>query len=308
MPQKFLSLSPGDIVDVVAPASSCPQGDLIAGVEELRRWGLHPRVPKNIFSKRSRFCANSSSYQAKHLIQAINASDSKAIFCVRGGYGSQRLIPYLNKLKKPQKQKLFVGYSDITWLHHYFNSQWGWRTLHGPFVCELSNDSVAASTISHFKKFIFNTPEVLRFHRLSPMNDKAKKKASVEGRIVGGNLTLIQTTAGTTTPFKGKGKVVFFEEAGERGYAIDRMLVHMTQAGMFNGIKAMVFGSVTGGLEQDGKSYAWQAIRDYAKTASFPVFKGLPCGHGPRNMSLPLNSKVKIIGGKKAHMQMDLKG
>ncbi|MBC86508.1 MAG: LD-carboxypeptidase [Bdellovibrionaceae bacterium] len=308
MPTSFEPLRPGDIIDVVAPASRCDLVDLEQGIIELEKWGYRPRVPKNIFSKKSRFCSNLDEVRAKHLIDALTNDHSKAIFCVRGGYGSQRLIPYLKKLKKPKKQKMFVGFSDITYLHQYFIRQWGWRVVHGPFVCELNGGSLSSSSIQNFRKFLEHPSQEMRFRHLQPLNGLALKRKNIKGRLVGGNLSLLQTTAGTKHTFYGKNKIVFFEEVGERGYALDRILNHMLLADQFKGVKAIVLGSVTGGDEPDGKNFTSVAIKDFAKSVDFPVLKGLPCGHGKRNLPLPLNSLAELKLATKPELLVFPKG
>ncbi len=131
--KRWPKLKPGDVVDVVAPGWKCSPKDLKLALEELKSWQLTPRVPKNIFAKESLF-SNSDQERFMQLKRALLAKDSQAVWCLRGGYGSIRLIPYLAKLKKPSFCKAFLGLSDITSLHLFLNQYWNWSTIHGPLL------------------------------------------------------------------------------------------------------------------------------------------------------------------------------
>ena len=127
-------LKKGDIVDVVAPGFSISDEKLKAGLEFLKDLGLKPRVPNDLFGE-DIVCSHRDEIRLKHLKNAFLAKDSKAIWCVRGGYGSIRLIEELSKLKKPKQNKLFIGYSDACTIHNYLNQFWGFASLHGPHRC-----------------------------------------------------------------------------------------------------------------------------------------------------------------------------
>ena len=115
-------LRPGDVVDVVAPASHTTQDKLDHGSQWLESHGFIPRIPQGIIQG-DVFFAAPFELQLEQFKSAL-ASDSKAIWCVRGGYGSMRLIPHLMKMKPPKKPKLLLGFSDITALHLFFTQQW----------------------------------------------------------------------------------------------------------------------------------------------------------------------------------------
>ncbi|MGE3610136.1 MAG: LD-carboxypeptidase [Bacteriovoracaceae bacterium] len=301
-------LKPNDTVDIIAPASSCPTDKLQAGLEWLESVGLIPRVPKGIVNTDVFFSAPLED-QLDHLVKAIY-SDSKAIWCLRGGYGSMRLIPYLQKLKPPKHPKLFIGFSDITALHLFFNQTWNWPTLHGKTVSGL-NINKKTHDIRELKKIIFGElTHEKTFKKLRPLNESAYLEKEISGKIVGGNLRILQSSLGTSWEVNPRGKILFIEDVSERGYSIDRMLEQMHQAKIIrHGIKALLIGDFTEGQEKSGKDLTSIAIKRFAERVSYPVLSGLPCGHGPKyNYTLPFNTLCKLTTGKKPTLTCDFGG
>ncbi len=126
-------LAPGDLIDVVAPGFRCSREQLDHGIAFLRQRGLKPRVPAELFGA-DLLCANTDAQRFAQLRKALYARDSRAVWCVRGGYGAIRIIERLQALKPPAKPKLLIGYSDATTLHQLLNLFWGWPSLHGPLL------------------------------------------------------------------------------------------------------------------------------------------------------------------------------
>lgn len=295
--KKWDFLKPGDIVDVIAPASHCPPENLLQGCQWLESLGLIPRVPPEIIVG-DVFFASPLEVQLKHLKDALY-SDSKAIWCVRGGYGSMRLIPYLKKLRPPSKPKLFMGFSDITSLHIFFNQRWKWPTLHSRNVSQMHLDKMHTEDRNLTQKLIMGeASNVCEFKNLKPLNAYAARDAKIRGHIVGGNLRIVQSSLGTNWQIHAKNKIVFLEDVGERGYSVHRMLEQMIQAKLFDkSLKALVFGDFTESEEKNGKNLIPDALKRIAQMVPYPVLQGLPCGHGETNYPLPFNTSSELILG-----------
>lgn len=288
-------LKPGDVIEVIAPGSSCDLRDMKNGLNLLSKWGLKPRVSKSIFKKQNlSYLSQSDVYRFKDLKKAILAKDSKAIWCVRGGYGSLRLLPYLKKLKKPSHSKILIGYSDITSLQLFLDQNWNWQSLHGPLLDYIGTKQASQMVREEMKDILFGKVQSTDFYRLRAMNSIAKKRGFIKGKIRGGNLTVLQSSLGTKEQLKGRGHILFFEDLGERGYRIDRVLTQMLQAGIFKGALAVIFGDFIGGKEKDGRFLGVKCLEEFSKNIKVPVFKGLPCGHGKVQRSFVLNSPSKI--------------
>lgn len=299
-------LKHGDAVDIIAPASHSPDLKLIDGLAWVSSLGLVPKVPQDLIDP-DIFFASSLKQQLSHFKDAL-FSDSKAIWCLRGGYGSMRLIPYLEKIKPPKKPKLLIGFSDITSLHLYLNQKWNWPSLHGRTISQLSVN-IKSKDREELADVLFGNRKQMIFNKLKPLNHFASLDRVVEGKIVGGNLRILQSSLGTAWELKAKGKILFVEDVSERGYSVDRMLEQLLQAKIFHkGLKALIFGDFTGGDEKNGENYIHYAFQRFAERVNYPVLMGLPCGHGEENYALPLNTKCELVLSNKYQLICDSGG
>lgn len=308
MALKWNFLDQGDIVDIIAPASSAVGEKLPKGLESIRAWGLVPRVPEGMIEA-SDFFAAPLKTQLEQFLDAIH-SESKAIWCLRGGYGSMRLIPHLEKMKAPKNPKLFIGFSDITALHLFLNQKWNWPTLHGRTVSQMAPENLNTKDRMELRDIIFGHKHEVSFENLQPLNEHAFKKKVISGKVVGGNLRILQTSLNTQWEVQAKGKILFIEDINERGYSVHRMLEQLYQAKIIHrGLKALVIGDFTDGLEKDGRDLAPLAFKEFAERLPFPVLKGLPCGHDSTwNYALPFNSPSKLILGATPALQCRVNG
>lgn len=290
-------LHKNDIVDIIAPASHSPLNRLEDGIKWVESTGLIPYIPKDIINTDVFFAAPLKT-QVEHLKRALY-SDSKAIWCLRGGYGSMRLIPHLLKLKPPKKPKLFVGFSDITALHLFFSQEWNWPVIHGRTISQMNPDLKNTPDRKFLRDVIFGKKNEMTFKKLIPMNDLAKKEKQIKARITGGNLRIIQSSIGTEWEMQAKGKIVFIEDVGERGYSIDRMFEQLVQTKIMDKkLKAVVFGDFTEGHEKDGRDLTLEALQRFADKVPYPVLRGLPAGHGEVNYPVPFNTDCVLELGK----------
>lgn len=301
---KFSGIQKNAVIDLVAPASRCSQVELSDGLDVIRSWGYQPRLPKRVFNTHP-YLSQTDEYRVETLKNAIMSKDSEVIWAIRGGYGSARLVNQLRKLK-PKRKKVFIGYSDNSWLHHLFYELWGWQGLHASLISELGGNKLSQKTRITLKKYLAS-PESIEFTGLVGLNGAAMKTKAVKGQVCGGNLAVLQTTLGTNYSFNAKNKILFLEDVGERGYAIDRMLTHMSAANAFKGARAIVFGEFLGGDETDGKNHIRRAVNDFAQNQKIPVLRGLKSGHGSHNIPVPLYQSSLLQLGAKPKLTIDNK-
>lgn len=286
-------LEPGDTVDIVAPASACSEWELLQGLKCIERLGLVPRYSDHFIDSMYEYMAQTDDFRFQDLKRAISAPDSRAIWCVRGGYGSLRLIPRLLKLKPPKQPKIFIGLSDITSLHIFFNEQWGWPTLHGPMLGRLGG-KIPPRELIEVENLVFGIQDRIVFNYLVPMNRPARQRKTLRGRVGGGNLLVVHSGQGTKNQLSGKGRFILIEEINERGYRVDRMLESLHQGGLFNGAKAVIFGDFVGGEEASGR-YLWKETLDrFAEQMKIPVLKGIQSGHGWIQRPVPFESPAVL--------------
>lgn len=290
-----LPLSKGDLVEVVSPGSqTTPEVEAI-GLRSLNKWGLVPRVWSDPTVKFHPFHASDDEFRFFALKSALTNNDSKIVWCERGGYGSIRLLDKLQKMKKPNVMKVFIGFSDITSLHLFFTQEWGWKTLHAPVVASFAQKNLAKKDLMELKKFLFESGKHNFSAKLKPMNLRAlKQEKMLKGKLTGGNLAVIQTSLGTKWQIQTKGKILFLEDVGERGYRLDRMLFHLKAAGVFEGVRAVILGEFSDGQEPNGANYVDYALQRFASESSFPVYSSKEFGHGKRNRFLVMNHDYQI--------------
>lgn len=295
-----------DIVDVVATGYPSKPHEVEGARDFLLKWNLTPRMPKGLI-KPHFLHANEDQARFAFLKAAIESSDSRVIWCLRGGYGSNRLLPMLAKMKKPKVKKLLIGISDITSLHTFFIQEWGWATLHAPLLDRLGRNLVAPKYEKELHQILFGPEKSIEFKKLKPLNEAARKVQILKSRIVGGNLTVLQSSLGTPWQFSAKSALLFIEDLGERGYRIDRMLEQFRQAGIFEKCDGILLGDFIGGEEPStGKNNFDLVFKRWAKDLKIPVYKGLEAGHAVIQRPVPLNTRCVLEVDKNGKVSLKI--
>ncbi|MBL3284717.1 LD-carboxypeptidase [Rickettsiales endosymbiont of Paramecium tredecaurelia] len=225
------------------------------------------------------------------LKKAIYDKKKKYIWAVRGGYGSARLLDFLTKIQPPEQSKVIIGYSDITFLHLFFD-RWGWKGIHGAMPSDLAKTEVNEKNFTDLIKIISRKPSQaleLRYNKIKALNKFAAKCEKIDAQIIGGNLTILENSLGTSWQVRAKGRILFIEECGEDGYCIDRRLTHLKQAGALDGARAILVGSLSNCGQQ-----AQFAIERFAKDVQIPVFQVDCFGHGRDNFPLIFGAPSSI--------------
>lgn len=280
-------LEPGDIVDFVAPGSACSSAELLGASRFIKSLGLRPRFSRDIFSEKSPLFSASDTTRFQHLKKALQAKDSRLIWCLRGGYGSLRLLPQLTRMARPEQMKLIVGYSDITTLHNFVNFFWRWPSLHGPLLDRFGGGRHTAAEFRWMKKILFGSAAEITYPKLKPLNAAATKARVIKSTIVGGNLAVLVSSLGTPWQMNPDAKILFLEDIGEKAHRVDRMLVQLHQAGYFRRTKAIVLGDFVYPGSKDQRRIWDLALKPFAQELKVPVFRGLPVGHGKVQLPLP---------------------
>ena len=283
---KFIEQIKNLKIHLIAPASSCPDNILskLANIQSIKI------QKKCCIPSSSTMPSVSDNVRFECLQDALNDDSTDIIWAMRGGYGSARLIDQLKLLKKPQKDKIFIGYSDITALHLFFSQKWGWKTIHGAVLREIYEEDKDPSNLTKVVEIISKKHKKIVMNDLLPLNQSGNEQNIIEGEITGGNLKIIETSIGTDWQIISKDKILFLEEIGEAEYQIDRILVHLKQAGLLD-VKAIVFGAFE---TIAGKSQEI-SLRKFAHENLIPVFKTNKFGHGKFNYPIIYGANAKII-------------
>jgi muramoyltetrapeptide carboxypeptidase len=285
-------LKPGDQVAIVAPGFRSTVQDLQAAIRFVEKQKWIPVISPKIFNKNFLF-SNEDDFRAHDLIKALVNPEISAVWCLRGGWGSQRLLPALAAVSRPQRSKYFIGLSDITSLHVFLNQNWGWPTLHGP-VLERMGKGVPPASEKLILKILKGETTQWSCKSLKPLNRQAESQ-QLTGKIVGGNLTVLQTGIGTDWQVKPDGKFLFIEDVHERGYRIDRMLTQFDQAGLLKKCEGILLGDFTLSEEPGNKpSLLPKVWKAWASQLKIPIWSGVPSGHGNQQWTLGLNMNCTI--------------
>lgn len=294
--QQWQSLSPGDKISVIAPGMPFDRNSFLDSEKIIKSWGLELTYPKDILGGHP-ICASSVEKRISFFQKALSSS-SPVIWAARGGYGSLHLISALQRMKKPTKPKLLLGFSDITTLHQFVNQEWNWPSIHGSHVDRLS--FLKPNLLKNLKNILFGKTSEIIFKNLKPLNKIAAKNQQISSEIVGGNLIVLQSTLGTRWQIPAAKKILFLEELGERAYKVDRVLTHFELLGVFKNVKALVLGPFVGGNEPDGSNKIKITLKNFAEQQKFPVFTGIKVGHIPDSQLLPFNTRatLRVLDGR----------
>lgn len=289
---KPFALVPGDRIGIVAPASSFERRGLKRGISKLKWWGFDVVVPRRVFkhARRPKDFERKKRYEEKAEILIDMFMDPKiaAIFCAEGGYGSIALIPYLEKVDLSHQQKVFIGFSDITILLLYFVEKYSWVTFHGPTVAQELYKGMPPMTEIALQEAITKRTRLgdIYGHDLDVI-----RSGDASGVIIGGNLTRMIRTLGTSFELDTGGRILFIEEFDEGHMQIDGDLNQLKLAGKFDRVSGIVFSEMNRCMH-GRKDKVKKFLRRYFKDSKFPVFFGFPSGHGLENISLPLGVRA----------------
>jgi muramoyltetrapeptide carboxypeptidase len=287
------TLTHGDVVDIIAPSSHVSHDDIEKVRALIISWGLSPSIPEDLTGD-DLLSANSDENRFRQLQTALLNPVSKAVWYIRGGYGTTRLISQLDKLPQPEKSKIMIGFSDATALHIFLQQKWGWATLHGASARQTAIEEVDYQSRELLKKILFGQEKNIGYSHLQPFNAAARKEITLEGAVTGGNLSLIQASMGTSWQLNTQNKIILLEDWNERGYRVDRKLTQLQQAGIFSEAKAIILGDFIGGQEEDGTSKVEAVLERFAQEMTLPVLKCAGVGHGEVNLPIPFGVPARL--------------
>ncbi|MCL2560503.1 MAG: LD-carboxypeptidase [Turicibacter sp.] len=253
---------------------------LLAGEDFLKSLGYDVLIAPSCFEQDRYLAGTSDEARALDLMMLFAEDEIGAILNMRGGYGSNRLMPYITGFDFAKYAKPFIGYSDITYLHIYLNQHHRLITYHGPMVKDLlKNEPLTLDGYS--KTFLAGEPLTLTGVRyLNPPNEVAT------GLSIGGNLTIVATTLGTAYEVDTRGKILFLEEVGEAPYSVDRLLMQLIYAGKIHDCVGIILGDFAG----DDQAGLFETIKGILVPIGKPLAYGIPAGHTSPNLTIPLGA------------------
>ena len=303
------ALAPGDTIMFVAPAGPFEQRAIDRAQKRLEELGFRVVQPKNL-NRKTGYLAGTDQQRADELMAAFTDKEVDAVFTVRGGYGTMRILDLLDYDLIRENPKIITGYSDITALHTAIHQRTGLVTFHSPNPEGGlgSNSGLAPLADKWFWRAIgphpFNRePGGAGYTIQVTPDDKGVPEPTTlvagggVGRLVGGNLSLVHALMGTPYELETDGKILFLEDIGEAPYRIDRMLQTLKLGGKLDNVAGVVLGAFTRRKEEDTSSEETtinDVLDDYFAEASYAVLRDFPVGHQPHNITLPIGVRVRL--------------
>lgn len=301
----------GDKVAIIAPSSATDLKKVIDGEKRIRAMGLEPVMFPTCYSRYGHLSAGDEE-RAKDVNDAFKDENIKGIICLRGGYGTPRILKMIDYDMIRKNPKVFVGFSDITGLHIAFNKIVRMVTYHGPMATSAFGNVNADNTVTYepytyesLKKNIFTNKYLGKFK--NPEGEKLETlfNGKAEGEIIGGNLSLICSTLGSPYEIDVKGKILFIEDVGEPVYKIDRMLTSLSLAGKFNDCAGIILGTWSS-CQREEKSYEngydlplSEVFENTLFPFNKPIISNFRAGHNFPQPTIPFGTHIKMDAEKK---------
>jgi muramoyltetrapeptide carboxypeptidase len=285
-------LALGDTIGLVAPASPTEKPERIDEViAHLKAQGFAVKPGANL-RRRDSYLAGTDAERAADLHAAFRDPEVKAVFALRGGYGSCRLLPLLDYALIRANPKPFLGYSDITALHHALLVKASLVTYHGPNA----NEAFQPGNNAALKRALMDPPvETVLFSREKKGGDsiRCEVPGAARGRLLGGNMTCLLRLLGTPYAPDFTGAILFLEDIGEKAYRVDGMFTHLRLAGVLDQIAGLVLGRFDHpDAEEQARIGAF--LQAEAKRIGKPCISNAPIGHFPQQTVLPVGGQVEL--------------
>ncbi|MFA6468498.1 MAG: LD-carboxypeptidase [Bacteroidota bacterium] len=290
-------LRKGDLIGIIAPASPPSTAEKIyKGAEYLEKIGYRVTFGKNI-EKMNGYLAGTDQERADDIHTMFTDKNVKAIFTVRGGYGTPRLLPLLDYSLIRNHPKILVGYSDITALQLALFKKTGLVTFSGPMSGVEMFKGIDPYTEEHLWAVLTSTKRIGNVDQPNgrPLQSIGTGKGS--GTLLGGNLSLITSLIGSPYLPSFKQSILFFEEVEEETYRFDRMMNHLRISNILRDAVGVIVGELTDVKSSDvSRPYptAEQVTSEYLAHFRKPVVSGLAYGHVPVKLTIPIGIKATL--------------
>jgi len=291
-PRKPKALASGSRLGVFAPASPADSVEMIAGLAELKRHGF--QVVSNQDCKSEGYFAGPALERLNGFLGTANSDQTEGLVALRGGYGSNYLLDF--ELEKSlANPKCVVGFSDLTTLQVYLWQRCRWVTFYGPMVAAGLNGGAGARKGYDENSFLQAIGKTEGGWKLRLKGEPVLAGVSL-GRLLGGCMTLLEATIGTPWELDTKDSILILEDRAMKPYQVDRVLMHLKQAGKFEGVRGIVLGEFPESAPVvAGAPSVREVCARILRPLGVPIVFGAPVGHTERPMlTLPLGIKARL--------------
>ncbi len=282
---------PGGTIGLVAPAGVLRSASQLEdAVRDIRAMGFEARIGRHVLDRYG-FLAGSDQNRADDFMAMVADPDVDAVVCMRGGYGCARILPLLDYDAIRAAAKPIVGYSDVTALLLAIYAKAGLVSFHGP----VGISQWRGTTAQAFRDVLVRggTLALERATDGPRIPFETVRRGSAEGPLLGGNLSVVASLAGTgyLPPFAGS--VAFFEETTEESYRLDRLFTQLEMAGVLGQTAAVVFGQCSQCTDGGSSWSATEVLRDHLGAYRCPAWIGAAVGHVSPVYTLPIGLPVR---------------
>lgn len=289
-------LKSGDVIGITSPAGYITLDRMMPAIQVLESWGYTLKIGATI-GKRDFTFGGTDEERAADLQQMLDDPALNAILCARGGYGVVRIIDKLDWTKFRRKPKWLIGFSDITVLHNHIHTHCKAASIHSKMTNSFPDDWSTAEPIQ--VQTITSIHEALSGKKMTytALPQVANKSGTAEGVLIGGNLKVIESLAGSASDIDTKGKILFVEDTGEYLYSIDRMFWNLKRTGKLDHLKALIVGGFNIKPDDEGEEFGkslQDIVLEKVKEYSYPVCFDFPVGHQRANFALKCGIKHQL--------------
>lgn len=295
MQLKPAALKQGDTIGLIAPSGPVmDKTDVDLAAANLKQFGFKVKIFPGCYQKYG-YLAGSDDIRAQDVNAAFADDGVDGIVCLKGGYGTPRILDRIDYDMIKSHPKIFAGYSDITGLHAALNKFCGFPTFHAPMPTELKNGKDKFTWDGWYRALTSVEPLGVLFN---PPGEKIKTLVGGEtiGKIEGGNLSLVAATVGTPYELDTEGRLLLLEDVGEEPYRLDRMLTQLRLAGKFEDCAGIVLGDFheCDAENKDKSLTIAELLSDVVASAGKPTICNLKTGHCSQKVTVPLGVNAKL--------------
>lgn len=284
------ALKIGDTIGLVAPSSALRQVDgLVKSIKVLEQQGFKVVIGESC-GKKYGYLSGNDDTRARDINMMFKDKNIDAVFCLRGGYGTPRILDMLDYDMIRENPKIFIGYSDITAIHIALNQICDLITFHGPMVASDMLVDFNDFSKESYMNTITSTMPLGKMNNPVGIEIKSMVSGKARGKIVGGNLSLIVSTIGTLYEIDTVGKILFLEDIDEFTYSVDRMLTQLRLSGKLKDCEGIILGDFTKCLPQyeNFDHTLMEVFHDIIVQAKKPTIYNLMAGHCTSKITIPL--------------------
>ena len=291
-PRKPRALARGSRLGVFAPASPANSVEMIAGLAELKRQGF--QIVANQDSKAEGYFAGAALERMNGFVLGVNSEQIDGLMALRGGYGSNYLLEFTLD-KNLERLKSVIGFSDLTTLQIYLWQKCAWVTFYGPMVAAGIHAGAGAVKGYDETSFLQAIGKIEAGWKLR-LKGAPMLAGRAMGRVLGGAMTLVEATIGTPWELDTKDSILILEDRAMKPYQVDRVLMHLKQAGKFEGVRGIVLGEFPASEPAvPGAPSVREVCARVLRPLGIPIVFGAPVGHTARPMlTIPLGINAQL--------------